>query len=1099
MSTCCNCTGTPPPLEAGSCCYLDGDTLTCEDGLTSPECLLRRHGNFYTNPDCEYVDCLTAIIPTCCNTSTGAYSFDISSCAGDSQVIVNSPSKCTTTPAPKAYCFQQVTTERLYGDFNNDGVVDTNDYNIWRDNQGQDSAVLNGNGSGESTVGQRDYELWAKNYGKTKKIFSKEHLCFQQNDSRLELGITSDWKLKAGIPGVVQNGYFGSTVSFNEDGTTLAIGGPYVNNDGMVAVYEYNATEDSWSQMGSDIIGEDTGGLFGGSVSLSPDGTLLAVGALSAGGGKVKIFEYNGSDWTQLGDTIEAEVDDGFGATVSFGVRTDLEGVVHRNVAIGSMWGNLERRLQIYTYNGTDWLQLGTSISVADVPDTDGSHESVSISADGQVVALGRTINSSNQNVVQVYQYLDEEWSQVGSDIIGSTHRFGQSLDLNNQGTALVVSEPDYADTHINLTEQRGKVQVFHFVDSQWQQMGTDIFGVGFKDHFGHSVSISDDGLTVLVGAPETEEFFDLYMGNEDTFDLTQQKYGGYSQLFKLVDNWVLQHTFTRSAGFEHGCSVDMSSDGLKIVIGSRTGDSIEPNTGGADVFHYEDVNLGVEITPVSNWRCCGDREDLLWPYSSEDFSDDIGAVYLGVAPTLDCERALQYTNTYGQWELISFTAAEQRTPKTCCVDTSFVSSKTILYGDFNGDGIVDASDYTIWEQNLGKDSSVLNGNGTGASVVVQADYELWKANFGKTLQSSVKLFGDFNNDGVVDTADYTIWENNLGEDSSVLNGNGTGAATVVQEDYDLWVEHFGEKRSDLIETGAVNIIQGVSQVGDTYFGEAPSSECCPECEKSGDCVGGKVCKDEKCVPCSSDDECPDGEVCTDGECKEDTTDTTGDPSGCSSDDDCSDCQKCEDGNCVDGCQEGEECKDGECVEKCDCPTCEGGCCTFAISLDIEGCPPFEKNMCLTKEGNSYTGHTTFCDDEIISVTVTCNSEKKADDPERWSLAAYVSCLEGFSVDGITRQGDCENPHFWKVSVTKNNCACCPQKCECLFFGKPWSEVTCEEAEAAANNLGLIEGECSGGEACTNERCCVTYTGCVNGIPQTGAPDNSCNCDSIYY
>ena len=91
------------------------------------------------------------------------------------------------------------------------------------------------------------------------------------------------------------------------------------------------------------------------------------------------------------------------------------------------------------------------------------------------------------------------------------------------------------------------------------------------------------------------------------------------------------------------------------------------------------------------------------------------------------------------------------------------------------------------------KDSSVLNGNGSGASVVVQADYELWKANFGKTLESSVKLFGDFNNDGVVDAADFSIWENNLGLDSAVLNGNGTGAATVVQEDYDLWVTHVGE------------------------------------------------------------------------------------------------------------------------------------------------------------------------------------------------------------------------------------------------------------------------------------------------------------------
>jgi hypothetical protein len=54
-------------------------------------------------------------------------------------------------------------------------------------------------------------------------------------------------------------------------------------------------------------------------------------------------------------------------------------------------------------------------------------------------------------------------------------------------------------------------------------------------------------------------------------------------------------------------------------------------------------------------------------------------------------------------------------------------------------------------------------------------------------------LLGDFNNDGVVDAADYGTWQDNLGLDSSVLGGNGSGAATVVQADYELWRTHFGE------------------------------------------------------------------------------------------------------------------------------------------------------------------------------------------------------------------------------------------------------------------------------------------------------------------
>ena len=58
------------------------------------------------------------------------------------------------------------------------------------------------------------------------------------------------------------------------------------------------------------------------------------------------------------------------------------------------------------------------------------------------------------------------------------------------------------------------------------------------------------------------------------------------------------------------------------------------------------------------------------------------------------------------------------------------------LDGDFNGDGVVDAADYTVWRDHLGEaeDAVVLAGNGTEDNVVDDADYALWKANFGATL-----------------------------------------------------------------------------------------------------------------------------------------------------------------------------------------------------------------------------------------------------------------------------------------------------------------------------------------------------------------------------
>lgn len=55
--------------------------------------------------------------------------------------------------------------------------------------------------------------------------------------------------------------------------------------------------------------------------------------------------------------------------------------------------------------------------------------------------------------------------------------------------------------------------------------------------------------------------------------------------------------------------------------------------------------------------------------------------------------------------------------------------------GDFNGDGVVDLADYTVWRDNLGKleDGTALGGNGNGG-VVDETDYGLWRNQFGESF-----------------------------------------------------------------------------------------------------------------------------------------------------------------------------------------------------------------------------------------------------------------------------------------------------------------------------------------------------------------------------
>lgn len=56
-------------------------------------------------------------------------------------------------------------TDLLTGDFNGDGIVDTTDYTVWRDSEGQTGADLVADADDSGTVDFSDYAIWATNYG----------------------------------------------------------------------------------------------------------------------------------------------------------------------------------------------------------------------------------------------------------------------------------------------------------------------------------------------------------------------------------------------------------------------------------------------------------------------------------------------------------------------------------------------------------------------------------------------------------------------------------------------------------------------------------------------------------------------------------------------------------------------------------------------------------------------------------------------------------------------------------------------------------------------------------------------------------------------
>ena len=84
-------------------------------------------------------------------------------------------------------------------------------------------------------------------------------------------------------------------------------------NAGHVSIFQYNNDTDTWQQLGQKIDGEAALDLFGYSVSLSVDGNIVAAGGFFNDGrgpddsSHVRIFQFNGTLWVELGQEVDWE------------------------------------------------------------------------------------------------------------------------------------------------------------------------------------------------------------------------------------------------------------------------------------------------------------------------------------------------------------------------------------------------------------------------------------------------------------------------------------------------------------------------------------------------------------------------------------------------------------------------------------------------------------------------------------------------------------------------------------------------------------------------------------------------------------------------
>lgn len=238
------------------------------------------------------------------------------------------------------------------------------------------------------------------------------------------------------------------------------------------------------------------------------------------------------------------------------------------------------------------WLQQGSEIVGESARDQAGM--SVTISGDGRTLAVGApgwyVDNGDRPGYVKLYykqfDFTGWKWKLIETftgDAIGDL--FGTSISISENGKTLAIGAPGHWEN-----DRPGYVQVYTRGEdsgSNWTQIGEDIMGMEGALEFGHVVSLSPDGKTTAIGAYLKNGITENWSGHVRVYTVVEG--GGDSSVTK--SNWI-QVGGDIGGGeiidYTSSISVSLSTDGSTVAVCTLSGD----DGGEENVVYVQVYNL---------------------------------------------------------------------------------------------------------------------------------------------------------------------------------------------------------------------------------------------------------------------------------------------------------------------------------------------------------------------------------------------------------------------------------------------------------------------------------------------------------------------------
>jgi FG-GAP repeat len=248
---------------------------------------------------------------------------------------------------------------------------------------------------------------------------------------------------------------------------------------------------------------------FGHAIALSADGQTLAISAPGHNqplvcSGLVQIYTRQDDAWQPIGAPITGRRPLEF---CGWSVALSADG---HTLAIGATGGGPDAAqpsgaVQIYQWQTDRWVTLGAAINGTSPNSLMGG--AIALSADGQTLAIGAPLhdaNGPNAGQVQVYRYDATHpatpWTQIGTDLRGATANayFGSAIALSQDGLTLAIGAPR---SHQENGPESGAVHLYGWGETDWVPLG-QLIGRASREWFGGAIALSPEGQTIAVGVP---------------------------------------------------------------------------------------------------------------------------------------------------------------------------------------------------------------------------------------------------------------------------------------------------------------------------------------------------------------------------------------------------------------------------------------------------------------------------------------------------------------------------------------------------------------------------------------------------------------------